>query len=235
MRHATDGRASMGPRPNGRGKYRLLLPCKAPLKASMGPRPNGRGKLRPVGITVIGFVASMGPRPNGRGKSSGIGVSSPRAGVNGATAKRPRKVHDTLHLHVHIKRQWGRGQTAAERVPKDIEAIQIAVRQWGRGQTAAESRRHHRCTARRLVRVNGAAAKRPRKGAGAYGRRRPARRQWGRGQTAAESPTRMRRRAWCSGVNGAAAKRPRKATTSFSFGHPFERQWGRGQTAAESG
>ena len=36
--------------------------------ASMGPRPNGRGKPRSLHAPRLGTWASMGPRPNGRGK-----------------------------------------------------------------------------------------------------------------------------------------------------------------------
>ncbi len=40
-------RASMGPRPRGRGDVRLPVPLRRYLVASMGPRPRGRGDGRP--------------------------------------------------------------------------------------------------------------------------------------------------------------------------------------------
>ena len=89
-----------------------------PLGASMGPRPNGRGKLHFQGRPPCLQCASMGPRPNGRGKAA------PRACA-----------------HCGRARQWGRGQTAAERRRLLGRRPPRARRQWGRGQTAAESRR----------------------------------------------------------------------------------------------
>ena len=153
----------------------------------------------------------MGPRPNGRGKSPS-----------------------------------GRG------------AAPLTMRQWGRGQTAAERKRgptRRPCT----TGVNGAAAKRPRKeevaGSGAAHRKA---RQWGRGQTAAEStcgrrsppaspasmgprpngrgktllgalPCSASMRQWGRGQTAAESR-----TLNVSELLPLERQWGRGQTAAES-
>ena len=61
------------------------------------------------------------------------------------------------------------------------------------------------------VGVNGAAARRPRKGAGGGGACvRSCLRQWGRGQTAAESGMTDEIDRIVSSVNGAAARRPRK-------------------------
>ena len=111
-----------------------------------------------------------------------IGVEA----VNGAAAKRPRKVLGAFFAVVDSLRQWGRGQTAAER-PRRTTTCQSASS------------------------VNGAAAKRPRKAsatpkptASATPSMGP--RPNGRGKralaTGITSP---------SSVNGAAAKRPRKA------------------------
>ena len=84
--------ASMGPRPNGRGKgqipcargihawrqwgrgqtaaesCRTIKESTLRLLASMGPRPNGRGKVACGVGGGLQLTASMGPRPNGRGK-----------------------------------------------------------------------------------------------------------------------------------------------------------------------
>ena len=138
--HANPVIASMGPRPNGRGKsWRLggrgISPprqwgrgqtaaesprpgrpelgdtcvngaaAKRPRKAagprarplappaSMGPRPNSRGKRIPIAGRAPTRLASMGPRPNGRGKFS-----------------------DGDRAEDFDRRQWGRGQTAAESI-----------------------------------------------------------------------------------------------------------------------
>src|SRR5690606_20458228 len=65
--HPDVDRASMGPRPNGRGDGEWSLTLKRWPVASMGPRPNGRGDVS-GGIPRRGQPrASMGPRPNGRG------------------------------------------------------------------------------------------------------------------------------------------------------------------------
>ena len=85
------GFASMGPRPNGRGKRACRRALRLRRPASMGPRPNGRGKIGVIGGIIVYVLASMGPRPNGRGKTA-------------LASKAP----------VDKSRQWGRGQTAAE-------------------------------------------------------------------------------------------------------------------------
>ena len=296
--------ASMGPRPNGRGKPARTTCFARTAPASMGPRPNGRGKAalkasslrasrvngaaakRPrkveAGRALIGKSlrqwgrgqtaaestcplfganyppASMGPRPNGRGKAAKILSVGWTHGVNGAAAKRPRKVaHHAAGRTVPPAsmgpRPNGRGKCVVETPMK-----KLFLRQWGRGQTAAESCRLPRWRRGRPG-VNGAAAKRPRKAASSkeayaprssrqWGRGQTAAesrylgkaasprygRQWGRGQTAAERVLRASQKARRAGVNGAAAKRPRKAFVAIWQGRRSMRQWGRGQTAAES-
>ena len=60
----------------------------------MGPRPDGRGKAAErAGQDLCAIYASMGPRPDGRGKRLERGSARGQA----------------------HQRQWGRGQTAAER------------------------------------------------------------------------------------------------------------------------
>ena len=82
----------------------------------------------------------MGPRPDGRGKvASSVNTQWSSESVNGAAARRPRKVTARgIWQSTPPQRQWGRGQTAAERLGS-----------WGACRGAA--------------RVNGAAARRPRK------------------------------------------------------------------------
>ena len=131
--------ASMGPRPDGRGKgasRQLRVP---PMTASMGPRPDGRGKTLASRSALMAWKASMGPRPDGRGKTRprragharsqrqwGRGQTAAESGrrvvrvipeisVNGAAARRPRKVSTVQTREDAMGRQWGRGQTAAER------------------------------------------------------------------------------------------------------------------------
>ena len=179
----------------------------------------------------------MGPRPDGRGK-------------HGAARHGPCR---------RVSRQWGRGQTAAERsrtrkLPRKRIRVNGAAarrprkathrpmtadrrrgRQWGRGQTAAESgcpstAPGARPPTRQWGRGQTAAESLP----ADMVREIDGLRQWGRGQTAAESCNPLRHLGGVAGVNGAAARRPRKAYSAF-HGHVAKaRQWGRGQTAAES-
>ena len=202
----------------------------------MGPRPNGRGKVNPGDCRLC-----VQGRQWGRGQTA---------------AESPTSFEKTT---VGSVRQWGRGQTAAESAIARPPPIWDIRRQWGRGQTAAESGRACRRRSHTHGRVNGAAAKRPRKVG--VPRKLMAgfpRRQWGRGQTAAESRRTARRACRPPGVNGAAAKRPRKgliilrppavilSVNGAAAKRPRKglaerprvdalgRQWGRGQTAAES-
>ena len=178
----------MGPRPDGRGKP--LPPTypwarRAGVNGAAARRPrkerHGRGGARPT-QSVNGAaarrprkdaraerrewqgIASMGPRPDGRGKPPTRRTKRRGPRVNGAAARRPRKAAVVPDSHCLAgARQWGRGQTAAERRSSCVSIDTQLSRQWGRGQTAAESR----------------AQARP--------RGLKAQRQWGRGQTAAES------------------------------------------------
>ena len=190
----------------------------------------------------------MGPRPNGRGKSRRRRRRCLAGRVNGAAAKRPRKAPGGRHaVRPAAARQWGRGQTAAERrVPLPGPRLAPMSRQWGRGQTAAE---RASSVARHDRPVRASMGPRP------NGRGKLVRaiyeleiheRQWGRGQTAAESRFPLgphneprasmgprpngrgknaapaRQCVPCRGVNGAAAKRPRKGwrcmrTTALSW------------------
>ena len=223
----------------------------------MGPRPNGRGKV--PGMQAAGRRGC--PRQWGRGQTAAERACPHRSRtrgrpVNGAAAKRPRKVGRGICGDDFACRQWGRGQTAAESPQhgqwrpaygpsmgprpngrgKSSDGRTVTgtpLRQWGRGQTAAERPDFAWDVTCMAVR------------------------QWGRGQTAAE------RESWgwhvsrTLSVNGAAAKRPRKACraaggddlpwpsmgprpngrgkglTVESTKDVNSRQWGRGQTAAE--
>ena len=131
----------MGPRPNGRGKQSTSR-----RSAHTCLRQWGRGQTAAERRCILGMqaarAASMGPRPNGRGKS--------------AASVRPL---------LRAMRQWGRGQTAAERLliiePANREDVaSMGPRPNGRGKATYVAP-----SADATSRVNGAAAKRPRKGA----------------------------------------------------------------------
>ena len=206
------GPASMGPRPDGRGKApspaaRASLPqsrqwgrgqtaaeregtcvylCQRRY-ASMGPRPDGRGKCLDVVRIQVHGLASMGPRPDGRGKP----------------ARGPRAPFPFL-------RQWGRGQTAAESAPLVRRLVPVVhasmgPRPDGRGKLPLLPAPAPTCS------VNGAAARRPRKGG-------PLR-----------TASRRARASMGPRPDGRGKGRPPRTA-----GRAPKRQWGRGQTAAES-
>ena len=198
-------------RPRKADQSETATPRSAP--ASMGPRPDGRGKLPPTELLsprrrCVNGAAARRPRKAARIPRAPL----PTCCVNGAAARRPRKAfRSTAAITCTKSRQWGRGQTAAERISR----MSAHMRAWP-GVNGAAARRPRKDTRRAPSTpdnrsVNGAAARRPRKGfttrealAAADAR------QWGRGQTAAES--------W-----------RRRLHHRLSTG----RQWGRGQTAAE--
>ena len=132
--------ASMGPRPNGRGRGDLRRIMVGLPAASMGPRPNGRGRTT-EGIARAGSTsASMGPRPNGRGRSMNCCIQRDLSlGFNGAASKRTRKVcaKDSDEFHVWASmgpRPNGRGRMSAADYTESLK-LQL---QWGRVQTDAE-------------------------------------------------------------------------------------------------
>ena len=84
------------PRQWGRGQTAaerrgVPMRLRATAQASMGPRPDGRGKTPSSATLPHSRNASMGPRPDGRGKPPAWDV-----------------------VPTSTRRQWGRGQTAAE-------------------------------------------------------------------------------------------------------------------------
>ena len=228
--------ASMGPRPDGRGRLQAAPASSPPVRASMGPRPDGRGRLDIRRLCRLYDGASMGPRPDGRGRPSSLSSPSSVTGVNGAAAGWPRKgcptsaessgassvngaaagwprkalwtrIRPTISPASMGPRPDGRG-----RRPALAPSFSGCRRQWGRGRMAAE---------------------------GAAQRGGPVhvhQRQWGRGRMAAEGDARhglgarpaqasmgprpdgRGRKPGCGSgragvpcVNGAAAGWPRKA------------------------
>ena len=108
-------RASMGPRPFGRGMAERLECDPDHGRASMGPRPFGRG-MRRRSLDARGVVAaSMGPRPFGRGMP---------------LARTWRVERSVL--------QWGRDLSVAEWSIMLSIGVAILRLQWGRDLSVAE-------------------------------------------------------------------------------------------------
>ena len=206
--------------------------------ASMGPRPNGRGKIPPR----TNMPRPADARQWGRGQTAAESSNmerifhSPKARQWGRGQTAAERLRSRRGRCLHTQRQWGRGQTAAESLlffelpacryicvngaaakrprkdrgcpaARDFPDASMGPRPNGRGKAA---RLTHSPPS--LTSVNGAAAKRPRKVA----------------------PIVKQKNMFDTSVNGAAAKRPRKARRHAVFTCRRQRQWGRGQTAAES-
>ena len=130
----------------------------------MGPRPDGRGKAAPAPqdtLRRLGVNGAAARRP--RKVNSANQMPSSQSSVNGAAARRPRKATAEDEGRNVDRRQWGRGQTAAESAIRPPFNGGFRRRQWGRGQTAAESGALGATKAESDAGVNGAAARRPRK------------------------------------------------------------------------
>ena len=133
-------RASMGPRPFGRGRLYTELGEPDSELASMGPRPFGRGRrsrkrvqtatsklqwgrdlsvaegAHPEFPGLRHGVASMGPRPFGRGRRGPARVGPySRMCFNGAATFRSRKGGRRREYPLRpVKLQWGRDLSVAE-------------------------------------------------------------------------------------------------------------------------
>ena len=226
-----NGAAARRPRKAGRG-FRLGIGS----HASMGPRPDGRGKGSATRPGSFRLEASMGPRPDGRGKSAGREATR-RATirVNGAAARRPRKVSDIVHTVDVPQASMGPRPDGRGKARVGGGGGARTGRQWGRGQTAAESGNLSAAFVA-LACVNGAAARRPRKDISVYEQARlKSQRQWGRGQTAAERGGRPERIAEIQSASmGPRPDGRGKLILRDGLAFFLARQWGRGQTAAES-
>ena len=136
------GKASMGPRPFGRGRG-----CERSLPAATLPSFNGAAAFRPrkgrdpFPSRRHGLVASMGPRPFGRGRHKTSRRGGTKfwlqwgRGLSAAEGQSPWR-----RCSVPKMLQWGRGLSAAEGTALDIEADIDVMLQWGRGLSAAEGR-----------------------------------------------------------------------------------------------
>ena len=104
------GRGRMAAEGGTRGTRILACP-----EASMGPRPDGRGRPAPRPQLGERGRASMGPRPDGRGRrrpgQPGIG-SVTRQWGRGRMAAEGRSAE--MPASAICARQWGRGRMAAE-------------------------------------------------------------------------------------------------------------------------
>ena len=203
--------------------------------ASMGPRPDGRGRLSHCS-TVMSYQISVngaatgwprkakrlyssarrhGSRQWGRDRMAAEGPCAlrrpaPLGGVNGAATGWPRK---------------GRAIAMSGGVSQRVNG---AATGWPRKGSLRG------CCRRRRPSVNGAATGWPRKvsGSAILGRLSP--RQWGRDRMAAEGRAPRRLSAARRGVNGAATGWPRKAGQEHAaFNGAALRQWGRDRMAAE--
>ena len=133
-------RASMGPRPCGRGRPICQPVQHGPAVASMGPRPCGRGRAACRTAHHIARSASMGPRPCGRGRSQTRSVC--RCGTQASMGPRPC---GRGRLPVAWRRRWrgcrasmgprpcGRGRSEWwTSVTSNVEL------QWGHGLAAVD-------------------------------------------------------------------------------------------------
>ena len=154
-------RASMGPRPCGRGRFSGFSAQPPDCPASMGPRPCGRGRHEGDRRQGSRDRASMGPRPCGRGRAaSGSARRSRWCSFNGATALRPwtgpnPKGHSPRPRASMGPRPCGRGRLA-----EGDQDGPIVVLQWGHGLAAVDGRNSPRTSVPRR-RFNGATALRP--------------------------------------------------------------------------
>ena len=209
---STTSRASMGPRPDGRG--RMLgwsgCPCSA-----CGFNGAAAGWPRKVAVGVM--AAFIGMLQWGRGRMAAEGLQA---------------IRETAAAR---KLQWGRGRMAAEGHGGGPLGNPMRLLQWGRGRMAAEGRTLRWGRRPPCPRFNGAAAGWPRKDCPAQpglcaqvasmgprpdGR---GRRAGGPGQPLTSN-----------GFNGAAAGWPRKGIRRINALDPiFRLQWGRGRMAAE--
>ena len=229
--------ASMGPRPDGRGRKGVYELEWIYEKASMGPRPDGRGRRYLPPAPGVSRKASMGPRPDGRGRRTRRPrCTIPPSCVNGAATGWPRKdrrpaARGRASLRASMgPRPDGRGRHVAHLRIRDVALASMGPRPDGRGRTAPRPVAPYQGLASmgprpdgrgratcgpfhelELPRVNGAATGWPRKGQGRDYEDRPRRR-----------------------VNGAATGWPRKGLGAIWYRWaPALRQWGRDRMAAE--
>ena len=157
-----------------------------PNVASMGPRPDGRGRRDVPRQNDGAASASMGPRPDGRGRVLAGQGTFDAPSVNGAATGWPRKGSVPADFVFLDERQWGRDRMAAEgctggRSPSATPRVNGAATGWPRKEVHV--------AAGRVIQLLASMGPRP-DGRGrtvrADWRQRLDRRQWGRDRMAAE-------------------------------------------------
>ena len=147
-------KASMGPRPIGRGNQDPLPRRDRIPLASMGPRPIGRGNPALPRILPQERPASMGPRPIGRGNH----YSAKQCSRYRPASMGPRPIGRGNIIHSVIMRtgslllQWGRDQLVAEIAPAssrpgDAGRASMGPRPIGRGNHRKETLHGSHCHA----------------------------------------------------------------------------------------
>ena len=132
-------RASMGPRPFGRGRLTTARATRAARHASMGPRPFGRGRAPATGTMPSTSWLQWGRDLSVAEGSSGIGKAGGRHSFNGAATFRSRKVPNYILADVlDGLLQWGRDLSVAEGAPHLpyhlTQAASMGPRPFGRGR-----------------------------------------------------------------------------------------------------
>ena len=155
-------RASMGPRPCGRGRRRGRGHHRPNEQASMGPRPCGRGRLSGRQACEIVRQASMGPRPCGRGRRVRRRHARPRrwASMGPRPCGRGRLDLALVYEPAAVGLQWGHGLAAVDGDPPGRRHARrgrasMGPRPCGRGRTRPQAGHG------RAARFNGATALRP--------------------------------------------------------------------------
>ena len=107
--------------------------------ASMGPRPEGRGRVVRPHTLVVRAMASMGPRPEGRGRrlmSAKLACLATLQWGHG-----PKAVDGAMHAEVvppMSELQWGHGPKAVDGRLDGAESSHASRLQWGHGPKAVD-------------------------------------------------------------------------------------------------
>ena len=108
------------------------------LQASMGPRPDGRGKNALTGKYLTAEMRQWGRGQTAAESPNGPVRRPPNAGVNGAAARRPRKGGSGASRVMDAAASMGPRPDGRGKLRIATPMANRMLRQWGRGQTAAE-------------------------------------------------------------------------------------------------
>jgi len=185
-------KASMGPRPRGRGmilrrRATALSPPgfngAAPARArngrggvarrlraglaSMGPRPRGRGMRQHHHQLLLGHRASMGPRPRGRGMvGAGPLLHAREPQLQWGRARAGAECSSSIGTPLNTSSlQWGRARAGAEWYRTIDHWALRGWLQWGRARAGAECGKKTQLPRLRKRSFNGAAPARARNAA----------------------------------------------------------------------